>query len=107
MAIKAPRFPEGGKTFTMKLKLGIFYEQDENGKDTGRVQVAETGKDAFVLETFDTEEAAQKYIKKEQAEADRNERIKVEYLAWESATRKTHKITRNDLRHYLVNYVCV
>ena len=87
-------------------KLGIFYEQDDEGKDTGRVQVAEEGAD-YVLDTFDTEEEAEKEMARLQAEFDRNDKIKAEYLEWEKDCLARHKITEEELRVYLVNYVCV
>ena len=87
-------------------KLGIFYEQDAEGKDTGRVQVADEEED-YVIETFDTEKEAEEYMAKLQAEYDRNDKIKAEYLQWEKECMARHKITEDELRHYLVNYVCV
>jgi len=87
-------------------KYGIYYEQDAGGKDTGRVQIAEEGED-YVLDTFDTEEEAEKEIARLQAEDDRDDKIKAEYLEWEKGCLARHKITEDELRHYLVNYVCV
>jgi len=87
-------------------KLGIFYEQDDKGEDTGRVQVADE-EDDYVLETFDTEEEAEGYMARLQAEYDRNDKIKAEYLQWEKDCLARLKITEDELRHYLVNYVCV
>jgi hypothetical protein len=87
-------------------KFAIFLEQDDAGKDTGRFQVAEEGDD-FVLDTFDTEKEAEKYMKKLQTESDRDDKINAEYLEWEKGCMKRHKIKRNDLRVYLVNVVCV
>ncbi len=89
-----------------KPKLGIHYEQDDEGKDTGRVQVADEDED-LVLDTFDTEAEAEKAMAKMQAEFDRNEKIKVAYLEWEEACMDFYKITKEELRHYLVNYVIV
>lgn len=83
-------------------KYGIFYEQDEHGKDTGRVQVAEKDDD-YVLDTFDTEEEAEKYMKKLQAESDRNDKIEAEYLTWEKECMARHNISQEDLRVFLVN----
>jgi hypothetical protein len=88
------------------LNLGIHYEQDDEGKDTGRVQVADEDGD-YVLETFDTEKEAEEYMAKLKAEEVRNEQIKAEYLEWEVAILEVHKITQDELRHYLVNYVCL
>ena len=87
-------------------KLGIFYEQDDEGKDTGRVQVADE-EDDCVIETFDTEKEAEEYMAKLQAEEDRNDKIKAEYLQWEKDCLARHRITEDELRHYLVNSVCV
>lgn len=87
-------------------KLGIFYEQDDEGKDTGRVQVADE-EDDYVIETFDTEEEAEEYMAKLQVEYDRNNKIKSEYLQWEKECMTRHNITEDKLRHYLVNDVCV
>lgn len=87
-------------------KLGIYYEQDTEGKDTGRVQVADE-EDDYVIETFDTEKEAEEYMAKLQAEYDRNDKIKAEYLQWEKECMSRHKITEEELRVYLVNYVCV
>ena len=87
-------------------KFGIFLEQDDKGKDTGRFQVAEEGDD-YVLDTFDTKKEAEKYMKKLQAESDREDKIKAEYLEWEKGCMSRHKIKRKELRVYLVNWVCV
>ncbi len=87
-------------------KLGIYYEQDDEGKDTGRVQVADEGDD-FVIETFGTEKEAEEYMAKLQAEYDRNDKIEAEYLQWEEECMARHNITKDELRVYLVNAVCV
>lgn len=89
-----------------KPKLGIHYEQDDEGKDTGRVQVADEDED-YVVDTFDTEEEAEKAMAKMQAEFDRNDKIKAEYLEWEKDCLNRHKMTEEELRVYLVNYVIV
>ena len=89
-----------------KTKLGIFYEQDDKGNDTGRVQVADEENDE-VLDTFDTEEEAETEMAKLQAEFDRNDKITAEYLEWEKDCLARHKITEEDLRVYLVNSVIV
>jgi len=88
------------------VKLGIFLEQDDEGKDTGRFQVADEDDD-YVIETFDTEKEAEEYMAKLQAEFDRNDKIKAEYLQWEKECVAHHNITEDELRHYLVNNVCV
>ena len=88
------------------VKYGIFYEQDKHGKDTGRVQVAEEEAD-YVLDTFDTEKEAKEYLKKLQAESDRDDKIKTEYLEWEKACMARHQIKQKELRVYLVNWVCI
>jgi len=88
------------------VRLGIFLELDEAGKETGRFQVADEEIDE-VLDTFDTEEEAEREMAKLQAEFDRNDKIKAEYLEWEKACLIRHKITEDELRDYLVNYVCV
>ena len=88
------------------VKYGIFYEQDEHGEDTGRVQVAEEEAD-YVLDTFDTEEEAEKYRKELQVESDRDDKIKTEYLEWEKACMARHQIKQKELREYLVNMVCI
>ena len=87
-------------------KLGIFYEQDDEGKDTGRVQVADE-EDDYVIETFDTEKEAEEYMAKLQAENDRNDKIKAEYLQWEKECMVRHNITEDELRVYLVNIVII
>ena len=86
------------------MKLGIFLEQDEAEKDTGRFQVANEDLDE-VLDTFDTEEEAEAAMAKMQAEDIRNEKITKEYLEWEKACLDRHKITQDELRVYLVNVV--
>ena len=89
-------------------KFGIYLEEDDAGNETGRFQVAEdAGDDGFVLDTFDTEEAAEKYRKDLQDESDRNDKIGVEYLEWEKACMARHQVSQEDLRVYLVNVVCV
>lgn len=87
------------------VKLGIFYEQDKSGKDTGRVQVADKGEDGFVYDVFDTEEEAVKAMAKMQADFDREDKIKKEYLAWETECRSRHNISRVDIREFLVSVV--
>lgn len=88
-------------------ELAIYYEQDDEGKDTGRVQVCEELNDdeVFVLETFDTEEEAEQYKTATEAEFARNEKIQSEYLEWEKACLERHSIKKGDLREYLINCV--
>lgn len=88
------------------VKLGIFYEQDDTGKDTGRVQVADEDED-IVYDTFDTEEEADKAMAKMQAEFDRNDEIEKEYLEWEKNCLSRHGISQEELRVFLVNVVMV
>ncbi len=90
-------------------KLGIYYEQDDAGNDTGRVQVVEEidEEEGFVLETFDTEKEAEEYMAKLQAKYDRNDKIKAEYLQWEKECMVRHNITEDELREYLANAVCI
>ncbi len=83
-------------------KLGLFMEEDENKKLTGRWQVADE-EDEFVLETFATEKEAQQYMEKLQAEFDRNDKIEAEYLTWEKECMARHNISQEDLRVFLVN----
>ncbi len=85
-------------------KLGIFLEEDETGELTGRFQVAFGDE---VWDTFVTEKAADKAMAKMQAELDWKAKVKSEYLAWERDCLTRHKITRNKLRVFLVNMVCV
>lgn len=88
------------------VKLGIFYEQDDKGKDTGRVQVVDEDED-LVLETYPTEPEAEAAMAKIQEEDTRNEKIEKEYLEWEKGCRARHKISKDELRSYLVNMVCI
>lgn len=85
-------------------KLGIFYEQDDEGKDTGRVQVAEE-EEEIVFDTFDTEEEAETYRVKLQAEFDMKDKIEEEYLEWERGVLSRHEIDQEELRNYLINAV--
>ncbi|GAH83938.1 unnamed protein product [marine sediment metagenome] len=85
-------------------KLAIYYEQDDAGKDTGRVQVVDEDED-LVLETYDTETEAEAAMATIQAIDDRNAKIKAEYLEWEKACLANHKISQDDLRVYLANVV--
>ncbi len=87
-------------------KFGIFLEQDDEGKDTGRFQVAEEDAE-YVLYTFATEEEAEKCMKELQAESDQNDKIKAEYLEWEKGCLARHEISEDELRTYLVNVVIV
>lgn len=87
-------------------KLAICYEQDDKGKDTGRVQVADL-EDDYVIDTFGTEKEAEEYMAKLQAEYDRNDKIEAEYLQWEKECMARHNITEDELRSFLVNAVCV
>jgi len=85
-------------------KYEIFLEQNDKGEDTGRFQVAEEDAD-FVLETFATEKEAEAFMARVQAESDRDDKIKAEYLDWEKACLSRHDISEDDLRVYLVNVV--
>ncbi len=83
-------------------KLGLFMEEDEKGKLTGRWQVA-FEEDDEVLDTFDTEEEAQAAMEKLQAELDRNDKIEAEYRQWEKDCMARHNISQEDLRVFLAN----
>jgi len=83
-------------------KLVICYEQDDEGVDTGRVQVVDEDED-LVLDTFDSESEAEAAMAKMQAEFDRNDKIEAEYLAWEKECMERHSISQEDLRVFLVN----
>jgi len=85
-------------------KLAIYYEQDDKGIDTGRIQVVDEDED-LVLDTFDTESEAGVAMAEMQAKDMRNEKIAREYLEWEKACVACHKITQDELRVYLVNVV--
>lgn len=87
------------------VKLGIFYELDDAGKDTGRVQVAEVGGDGIVYDTFDTEKEANVAMAKMQAEFDRNDKIEQEYSQWEKECMARHNIGQEELRVLLANGV--
>ncbi|MBA7701614.1 hypothetical protein ES703_110354 [subsurface metagenome] len=87
-------------------KLAIYYELDDAGKDTGRVQVVDEDED-LVLETLDTDEEAEKAMARIQAEDERNSKIEAEYLEWEKACLARHEISKDDLRVYLVNVVII
>ncbi|MBA7465356.1 hypothetical protein ES707_00518 [subsurface metagenome] len=88
------------------VKLGIFYEQDDAGKDTGRVQVADVDEE-IVYDTFDTEEEAETEMAKMQAEFDMKDKITEEYLEWEKQCLACHEIDKDELRRYLVNVVII
>jgi len=77
-------------------------EEDEKKELTGRWQVAFEEEDE-VLDTFATEEEAQQYMEKLQAELDRNDKIEAEYLAWEKECMARHNISQEDLRVFLAN----
>lgn len=87
-------------------KLAIYYELDDAGKDTGRVQVVDEDED-LVLATFDTDPEAEAEMAKIQAEDERNKKITAEYLEWEKGCLSRHKIGKDDLRVYLVNVVII
>lgn len=88
------------------VKLGIFYEQDNDGNDTGRVQVAEEGEDSIVYETFDKDNGeAEKAMVKLQAEFDMKDKITEEYLEWEKGCLARHEIDKDELHSYLVNVI--
>ncbi len=86
------------------VKLGIFYEQDDAGKDTGRVQVADEDED-IVYDTFETEEEAEAAMVILQAKFDMEDKITEKYLEWEKACLASYDIDRDELRRYLVNVV--
>jgi len=88
------------------MKLAIYYEQDDEGIDTGRVQVVDEDEDeGLVLDTFDNEPEAEAVMAKMQAEDTRNKKITKEYLEWEESCLSRHDISKDDLRVYLVNMV--
>ena len=87
-------------------KLAIYYEQDDAGKDTGRVQVVDEEED-LVMDTFDTEAAAKVAMVKMQADFDMKDKITEEYLEWEKGCLARHEIDQDELRRYLVNVVIV
>jgi len=84
------------------VKLGLFMEEDDKGKLTGRWQVANEELEE-VFDTFDTEEEAQAAMDKMQAEFDRNDKIEAEYLTWEKECMARHNISQEDLRVFLAN----
>ncbi len=88
------------------MRLGIFYEQDDAGRDTGRVQVANEDEDE-VFDTFDTREEAEVAMAKMQAEFDRNDKIEKEYLEWETECLSRHTISQEEFRVFLVNSVII
>ncbi len=83
-------------------KLAIYYEQDDAGKNTGRVQVVDEDED-LVLDTLDTEEEAEASMAKIKAEDERNGKIEAEYRAWEKECMVRHNISQEDLRVFLAN----
>ena len=85
-------------------KLAIYYEQNDVGEDTGKVQVVDEDED-LVLATFDTEKEAEAEMAKVQVEDDRNAKITAEYLEWEKGCLARHEIPQDELRVYLVNVV--
>jgi len=87
-------------------KLAIYYEQDDAGKDTGKVQVVDEDED-LVLGTFGTEKEAETEMARMQTELDRNDKIEAEYLEWEKACIVRHKVSQDGLREYLVNVVII
>lgn len=87
-------------------KLAIYYELDDAGVDTGRVQVVDEDED-LVLGTYENEPEAEAAMARIQAEDIRNEKITAEYLKWEEDCLSRHEISKDDLREYLVNVVIV
>ena len=87
-------------------KFAIYYELDNEGIDTGRVQVVDED-EALVVGTYPDEPAAEAAMAKMQAEDIRNEKITAEYLKWEEDCLARHEISKDDLRVYLVNVVII
>lgn len=85
-------------------RFGIHYEQDDDGKDTGRFQVVDEV-DECVLDTFDTEKEAEDYMAKCEEELAIHKDIETEYLAWEEGYLARHNISKDELRVWLVNGV--
>ena len=85
-------------------KLAIYFELDDAGKDTGRVQVVDE-EDDLVVAVEETEEKADVELKRLQAEYDMWDKIKASYLAWEEAFLKKNEYKKEELRDYLVNCV--
>ena len=88
------------------VELGIHYEEDDAGALTGKVQVVDEDLE-LVLDTFDTEEEAETEMAKLQVEFARNEKIRAEYLEWETSCLARHEISQEELRVYLVNEVII
>ena len=86
------------------VKLGIFYAQDDKGKDTGIVQVAD-GEDEVVYGEYDSLEEAERELVRLQAECDRDDKIEAEYRQWEKDCMARHNIGLEDLRVLLANGV--
>lgn len=89
------------------IKLAIFFEVDDAGEDTGRVQVADDGEDSIVYDTFDTEEEAEIAMAKMQDEFDQEDEAKSKYLGWEEEFLSCHSISKKRLRGFLVNVVII
>jgi len=77
-------------------KLAIYYELDDEGIDTGQVQVVDEEED-LVLGTYENEPEAEKAMAKMQAEDIRNEKITTEYLEWEKGCLARHEISKEEL----------
>ncbi len=86
------------------VKLGIYYAQDDEGKDTGIVQVADA-EDEVVYGEYDSLEEAERELIRLQAESDRDDKIEVEYRQWEKDCMARHDIGLEELRVLLANGV--
>ncbi|MBA7480512.1 hypothetical protein ES707_15973 [subsurface metagenome] len=92
----------------MPAKYALYDELDDAGKETGRIQVVEETDD-LVFATFEADELekAKKEMARLQAESDREDQIEKEYLDWEKQCLSRHKITKDELRVFLVNCVII
>ena len=90
----------------MPSKYILCDQLDKNNKKTGRIQVVEET-DQLIFDTFEANELekAKKEMEKLQAESDVEDQVEKEYLEWEKQCLSRNKITKDDLRDYLVNVV--
>ena len=87
------------------VKLAIFEAEDSQGAKTGFVICPED--DDTIYSECDTREEAEGELPTLQAEIDLDDKLKAEYLEWETACLQRHGVDQERLRVFLVNSVMV
>lgn len=90
----------------MPAKYALYDELDDDGKETGRIQVVEETDD-LVFATFEVDELekAKKEMVRLQDKSDRQDKMEKEYREWEKRCISRYGFIQKEIREYLVNVV--